>query len=81
MLFITHEFIQSFLCPPGFLTLSQTFEGFPGSEPVNAESAGLIPGWGRSLGVSSGNPLQHSWLENPMDRGVHVVAKDFSMTQ
>ena len=31
--------------------------------------AGLIPGSGRALGGGHGNPLQYSWLENPMDRG------------
>ena len=31
---------------------------------------GLIPGSGRSPGRGYGNPLQHSRLENPMDRGV-----------
>ena len=31
--------------------------------------AGLIPGWGRSSGGGSGNPLQYSCLGNPMDRG------------
>ena len=39
---------------------------------MHAESAGdvgLIPGSGRSSGGSHGNPLQHSCLENPMDRG------------
>ena len=41
---------------------------------------GLIPGSGRSPGGGSGNPLQYSCLENPMDRGawwatVHRVAK------
>ena len=30
---------------------------------------GLIPGWGRSPGEENGNPLQYSFLENPMDRG------------
>ena len=40
----------------------------------------LIPGSGRSPGGRHGNPLQHSCLENPMDRGawqatVHRVAK------
>ena len=30
---------------------------------------GLIPGWGRSPGEGNGNPLQHSCLKNPMDRG------------
>ena len=45
---------------------------------------GLIPGSGRSPGGGIGNPLQYSFLENPMDRGawqaiVHGVAK--SQTQ
>ena len=29
----------------------------------------LIPGLGRSPGEGHGNPLQHSCLENPVDRG------------
>ena len=42
--------------------------------------AGLIPGLGRSPEEGSGNPLQYSCLENPMDRGawwatVHEVTK------
>ena len=42
--------------------------------------AGLIPESGRSPGGGHGNPLQHSCLENPMDRGacraiVHRVTK------
>ena len=41
---------------------------------------GSIAGWGRSLGVEDGNPLQYSCLENSIDRGawqamVHRVAK------
>ena len=45
---------------------------------------GSIPGWGRSTGEESGNPLQYSCLQNPMDRRawraiVHRVAK--SQTQ
>ena len=31
--------------------------------------ADSIPGLGRSPGIVSGNPLQYSCLENPMDRG------------
>ena len=31
--------------------------------------AGSIPGSGRSPGGGHGNPLQCSYLENPMDRG------------
>ena len=47
---------------------------FPGSS-VGKESAcsardlGSIPESGRSLGEGNGNPLQYSWLENPMDGG------------
>ena len=28
----------------------------------------MIPGLGRSLGEGNGNPLQYSFLENPIDR-------------
>ena len=31
---------------------------------------GFDPGSGRSPGVRHGNPLQHSCLENPVDRGI-----------
>ena len=31
---------------------------------------GFVPGSGRSPGGGNGNPLQYSYLENPMDRGV-----------
>ena len=45
-----------------------------------AGDTGLIPGSGRSPGEGHGNTLQHSCLENPMDRGawwasVHLVAE------
>ena len=64
------------------------YKGFPGGAggkepPDNAgdvRDGGLIPGLGRSPGGGHGNPLQHSCLQNPMDRGawwatVHRVAK------
>ena len=35
----------------------------------NAGDVGSIPESGRSLEEGNGNPLQHSCLENPMDRG------------
>ena len=35
----------------------------------NVEDLGSIPGLGRSPGEGNGNPLQYSWLENPMDGG------------
>ena len=34
-----------------------------------AGDSGSVPGWGRSPGGGHGNPLQHSCLENPTDRG------------
>ena len=34
----------------------------------DARNSGFIPGSGRSPGEVSGNPLQYSCLENPMDR-------------
>ena len=42
-----------------------------------------IPGSERSPGGRNGNPLQYSWLENPMNRGawqamVHSVAKSWT---
>ena len=51
--------------------------------PANAgdlRDAGLIPELGRSPGEGHGNPLQHSHLENPLDRGawwavVHRIAE------
>ena len=39
----------------------------------DVKHTGLIPGLGRSPGGGHGNPLQHSYLENPMDRGVWWV--------
>ena len=49
-------------------------EGLPrwlsGKESTcNARDLGLILGLGRSPGGGHGNPLQHSRLESPMDRG------------
>ena len=45
---------------------------FPGGSEVkvsayNAGDPGSIPGSGRSPGGGNGNPLQYSYLENPMD--------------
>ena len=45
--------------------------GSDGKESAyNAGEPGSIPGSGRSPREGNGNPLQHSRLENPMDRGV-----------
>ena len=65
--------------------------GFPGStsgkEPTckdrRIRDVGSIPESGRFPGKGHGNPLQHSYLENPTDRGawwatVHRVAKSWT---
>ena len=62
------------------------FLGFPGGSDgkesaCNAEDLGSIPELGRSPGEGNGYPLQHSGLENSMDRGawqatVHGVARN-----
>ena len=57
----------------------------PPANGRDTEDMGSIPVSGRFPGVESGNPLQYSFLENPMERGacwaaaVHGVAK--SQTQ
>ena len=56
-----------------YTTINQN-KGFPADSvgknpPADAGNAGLIPGLGRSPGGGNGHPLQHSCLENPMDRG------------
>ena len=48
------------LCEPGDFELSAGDTG----------DNGLIPRSGRSPGEGNGNPLQHSFLGNPKDRGV-----------
>ena len=47
------------------------------SLPANAggiRDSGSIPGSRKSPGGGHGNPLQHSYLENPMDRGAWGAA-------
>ena len=61
------------------------FQGFPGGasdkEPAeDVRDLHSVSGLGRSPGGGHGNPLWHSFLENPMDRGdwqatVHRVTK------
>ena len=56
------------------------------NSPANAgdvRDVGLMPGLGRSPGGRNGNPLQYSFLENPMDRGawwatVHAVTQSWT---
>ena len=63
--------------------MQRIFRGGSGSKEYassNAGDPGFIPRSRRSSGEGSGNLLQYSCLENPMDRGawwatVHGVAK------
>ena len=41
----------------------------PSANAWDARDASLIPGWERSPGIGTSNPLQYSYLENSMDRG------------
>ena len=58
--------------------------GSDGKESAcNAADPGSIPGLGRSPGEQYGNPLQHFFLENSMDRGawwatLHRVTKSWT---
>ena len=53
--------------------------------PADAGDTGLIPGLGLSPREGNGNPLQYSYLGNPMDKGAwwaldQGVAKESDMT-
>ena len=57
-----------------FKSLIMYLMHFPGgsdgkASACNVGDPGSFPGSGRSPGEGNGNPLQHSCLENPMDRG------------
>ena len=70
-----------------FLYFSQ---GFPGDSDgkesaCNARDLDSVPRLGICPGEGNGHPLQHSWLQNSMDRGtwratVHGVAKSWTLT-
>ena len=75
------EFVTIFFWPQGMWDT-----GFPGgtvikNPPARAGDSASTPGSGRCPGEGNSNPLQHSCLENPMDRGawqatVHRDAKE-----
>ena len=55
----------------------------PPGNTGEVRDTGSIPGSGRSLEGRHGNPVQYSYLENPMDSGawwaaVHWVAKSWT---
>ena len=56
------------------LAFTGLYKYFPGGSDSKASACnvgdlGSIPGSGRCPGEGNGNPVQHSCLENPMDRG------------
>ena len=57
---------------PGEILITSDFPG--GSDgkayAYNSGDSGSIPELGRSAGEGNGNPLQYSYLENPIDGGV-----------
>ena len=65
--------------------------GFPAGSVIknpsaNEGAAGSVPGSGRSPGEGNGNPLQCSYLGNPINRGawpatVHGITKEQDTTQ
>ena len=68
-----------------FILTYSVHRGFPGGSvvnnpPANVGDMGLIPVLEKARGEGNGNPLQYSYLGNPIDRGawwatVHGVAK------
>ena len=62
-------------------------DGSSGKEfTCSVGDAGSIPGLGRSSGRGNSNPLQYSYLENPIDRGdwwatVHGGHKEMDTTE
>ena len=46
------------------------------NQPAQVGDADSIPGLGRSPGKGNVSPLQHSCLENPMDRGAWRASVD-----
>ena len=56
----------------------------PPANAADVSDVGWIPGWWRSPAAGNGNSLQHSCLENPMDRRawqatVHRIAKNWTL--
>ena len=66
------EFEEARLCVPHLKEWASQMMLVVKNLPAGAgdvRDTGLIPGLGRSPGEGRGNPLQHSSLENSMDRG------------
>ena len=85
------RFCESLLNLSAFLSRASLYQGFPGGSviknpPAKAGDMSSIPGSGRSPREGNGNLLQHSCLENPMDRAacwatVHRISEESDMTE
>ena len=62
----SHKWTNSYICTCSFVQASLVAQMV---KNLQCRRPGLDPGSGRSPGEGNGNPLQHSSLENPMDRG------------
>ena len=77
-----HLFPCEYLIGPALFRLSWWLSG----KESTYNTGDSIPGSGRSPGGGNGNPLQLSYLENPMHRGawratVHGVSKELDTTE
>ena len=60
-------------CPLAYL-VAQMVKKKKKKSTCDTRDVGLIPKLGKSPREGNGNPLQYSWVENPMDRGAWQVA-------
>ena len=67
---LQEQILRQGLCTNLACLINRYFCCSDGKESVcNAGDLGSIPGLGRPPGEGNGNPLQYSYLENPMERG------------
>ena len=65
-----HHFTQLYLLPSNIFQFMDFPDGSDGkASAYNTGDLGSIPGSGRPPGEGNDNPLQDSYLENPMDGG------------
>ena len=72
--------------PKKEMTMHSIILSFPGGSDgkesaCNAEDLGSTPESGRTSGSGNDNPLQYSYLENPMDRLVGYSPRGHSRAQ
>ena len=62
------------ICIPGVSQMVLVVQNLPTNEEHIRDHSSIL-GLGRSPGGGPGNPLQYSYLENPLDRGAWQVTK------